>query len=65
MGEYAEGPFSFAVMLGGGLCFMAMSFYSLGDFNLQMPATVWLFAAILTLSLVGECAAPNRKKGTR
>ncbi len=64
-GEHAEGPFSFAVMLGGGLSFVAMSFHSLGDFNLQMPATVWLFAAILTLSLVGECAAPNRKKGTR
>ena len=64
-GEHAEGPFSFAVMLGGGLGFVAMSFHSLGDFNLQMPATVWLFAAILSFSLVGGSAAPTRQKGAR
>ncbi len=45
----AVGAFSHAV--GAMLAFIAMAFHSLGDFNLQMPATVWLFAAILALGL--------------
>jgi len=31
------------------LSFTAMSFHSLGDFNLQMPATGWMLAAILAI----------------
>lgn len=37
--------------LAGGamLCLAAMAFHSLGDFNLQMPATTWMLAAILAV----------------
>ena len=38
-----------AAALGGMLALVAMGFHSLGDFNLQMPATTWLLAAILTI----------------
>lgn len=38
-----------AIVLGGLLAWICMSFHSLGDFNLQMPATVWLLAAILAI----------------
>jgi O-antigen ligase len=31
--------------------YLALAFHSLGDFNLQMPATVWMLAAILALGL--------------
>jgi len=34
---------------GGLLCLAAMAFHSLGDFNLQIPATTWLLAAILAV----------------
>lgn len=37
--------------LTGLLAWIGMAFYSLGDFNLQMPATTWLFAALLALAL--------------
>ncbi len=30
---------------------IAMAFHSLGDFNLQMPATVWMFAALIGVGL--------------
>ena len=33
------------------LALAAMSFHSLGDFNLQMPATAWMLAALLSLPL--------------
>lgn len=38
------------------LATVAMAFHSLGDFNLQMPATGWMFAAIVALpvSLLAE-----------
>jgi O-antigen ligase len=39
-----------AALLGGILAFLAMAFHSLGDFNLQMPATTWMFGAILALA---------------
>ena len=42
----------FGIMLGGFLALVAMTFHSLGDFNLQMPATTWLLAALMTLGLV-------------
>ena len=38
------------------LAFVCMAFHSLGDFNLQMPATTWVLAAVLALpfSMVTE-----------
>lgn len=33
------------------LALIAMAFHSLGDFNLQMPATVWMFAVMIFLPL--------------
>lgn len=41
----------YAPALGGILAFVCMAFHSLGDFNLQMPATGWIFAAILTIPI--------------
>lgn len=41
----------YALQLCGLLAFLSMSFHSLGDFNLQMPGTVWLFSFILGISL--------------
>jgi len=37
------------LVLAGLFAFVCMAFHSLGDFNLQMPATGWLFAAILAM----------------
>jgi O-antigen ligase len=45
-----NGP-DFGVMLAGFLALVAMVFHSLGDFNLQMPATTWMLAALVTLGL--------------
>jgi O-antigen ligase len=42
-----------AMVLGAWLALMAVSFHSLGDFNLQMPATTWLFAAVIALGIAG------------
>jgi O-antigen ligase len=44
-------PGRYAVMLGGMLAGIGMGFHSLGDFNLQIPATTWLLAAILAAAL--------------
>jgi O-antigen ligase len=43
----------FASVLGALLVVIAMGFHSLGDFNLQMPATTWMVAAIVAISLSG------------
>ena len=40
-----------ALILGGFLALTAMSFHSLGDFNLQMPATTWMLAAVVSIAL--------------
>jgi O-antigen ligase len=40
-----------AVILGALFAFVAMGFHSLGDFNLQMPATGWILAALLGLGV--------------
>ncbi|MDI6773918.1 MAG: O-antigen ligase family protein [Verrucomicrobiota bacterium] len=40
-----------AALLAGLLAAVAMGFHSLGDFNLQIPATVWLLAAFVALAL--------------
>lgn len=46
-----------AAVLAAVLAVTAMAFHSFGDFNLQMPATVWLLTAIVTLAL----AQPERR----
>jgi len=40
-----------AVILGGLLAFAALAVHSLGDFNLQIPANLWLFAALMSLAI--------------
>lgn len=40
-----------ALVLGAWLAFGALAFHSFGDFNLQMPATTWLLAAILAVPI--------------
>jgi len=44
------------LVLGGWLALAAMAFHSLGDFNLQMPGTVWMLAVLLGLGLNPVCA---------
>ncbi len=39
-----------AMPLAALLVVVAMAFHALGDFNLQMPATAWMFAALIALS---------------
>ncbi len=41
----------FALVLCGWLALAAMGFHSLGDFNLQMPGTVWMLALLLGLGM--------------
>lgn len=41
----------FASVLAAILCFAAMTFHSLVDFNLQIPANTWLLAALIALPL--------------
>lgn len=48
-----------AAPLAALLAFVAMAFHSLGDFNLQLPATTWVFAAILALP-IGKRKTTNR-----
>jgi len=43
----------FAHAIGAVLAVAAMTFHSLGDFNLQMPATVWILAAMVAVPLAG------------
>lgn len=50
-------PPDFAIGLGAALAALAMAFHSLGDFNLQMPATGWILGALLALGLTGRSAA--------
>ncbi|MDE0837949.1 MAG: O-antigen ligase family protein [Kiritimatiellae bacterium] len=52
-----------AMALGAILAFIAMAFHSLADFNLQMPATVWLLSAILALpiGMMGEKRARSSR----
>lgn len=42
---------AYPAVLGALLGAAAMAFHSLGDFNLQMPATTWLLAAMVALAL--------------
>jgi hypothetical protein len=47
-----------AACVTGFLAFAAMAFHSLGDFNLQMPATTWLLAGLTALALAAHPPAP-------
>ena len=48
---HGRGPFDDAILLSGFLAVIAMSFHSLGDFNLQIPGVTWVFSAIVALSV--------------
>jgi len=50
------GPPLHAAAVTGLLALIAMAFHSLGDFNLQMPATTWMLAALVSLPLVPRTA---------
>ena len=45
--EDGRGASDYGLLLGALLAIVALAFHSLGDFNLQMPATVWMLAAIV------------------
>jgi O-antigen ligase len=58
-GWQTRGDEPHAFILPGLLAIVCMGIHSLGDFNLQIPATTWLLAAILGLagSRLGETGA--------
>lgn len=49
--ENERGPLPSVMLNSAILAFAAMSFHSLGDFNLQMPATAWMLAALIAFPL--------------
>lgn len=49
--EESPAAYESAILSAAILALVAMSFHSLGDFNMQMPATAWTLAAILALPL--------------
>jgi O-antigen ligase len=51
------GPHS--VILTGLLVAVCMLFHSLGDFNLQMPATTWLLAVLVSIPLAESLATED------
>lgn len=51
----------FALVTGALLSLLALAFHSLGDFNLQLPATGWLFGVILATGL--EAATRRDTRG--
>lgn len=53
-----------ALVLGGLLLMVTMGVHSLGDFNLQMPATVWMFSALLAIALAATLDPPTRRRRT-
>ncbi|MFU8780046.1 MAG: O-antigen ligase family protein [Kiritimatiellia bacterium] len=44
-------PAGYYLLLSGMLAMGAMMFHSLGDFNLQMPGTVWMLSVLVGLGL--------------
>lgn len=44
-------PRGFSQVLAAGVAIGAMIIHSIGDFNLQMPGTVWLLGAVVALGL--------------
>ena len=55
----------FASVLGALLVVVAMGFHSLGDFNLQMPATTWMVVAIVAIPLAGASPSQDRENRSR
>lgn len=53
------------LVFGALLAYLAFAFHSLGDFNLQMPATTWMLAAILGVGLRAALDMPPRVGKTR
>lgn len=58
----ATGDGRYAWVLSGWLALAAMGFHSLGDFNLQMPGTVWMLALLVGVGL-GEGESRKQKLG--
>jgi O-antigen ligase len=56
-----EDNFIFVEKLSALLILLAMAFHSFGDFNLQMPATVWILAAITSIALSTPAEDENSK----
>jgi O-antigen ligase len=50
-GVACAGVDPYALPLAGALALVAMAVHSLGDFNLQMPATGWCLAALVAIPL--------------
>ena len=48
------------MLLSGLFAIGAMGFHSLGDFNLQMPGTVWILAVLVGLGVRSACSGPTR-----
>ena len=47
----SPGQMAFTHAVGATLAVVAMAFHSLGDFNLQMPATTWVLAVIVAIPM--------------
>ena len=56
----ATGRKRHGVVLGGLLARVAMAVHSLGDFNLQIPATTWVFGALTAIAFYFATATPDR-----
>ena len=56
----ATGAEHHPAMLAALLAGLAMAFHSLGDFNLQIPATTWMLGALLGMGMAGAAAAIGR-----
>ena len=50
----------FPLVTGAGLTLLAMAFHSLGDFNLQMPATAWLVAVVIAIGVASATRRASR-----
>lgn len=59
---HRTGRRSHAPLLGGLLACVALAVHSCGDFNLQIPGTNWMFAAVVALACAAAtAAAPERR----
>jgi O-antigen ligase len=59
-GVACAGVDPYALPLAGMLALVAMSVHSLGDFNLQMPATGWCLAALVAIPLARVAPRESR-----
>lgn len=57
-------PWQDAMVLGVFLAILAMTFHSLGDFNLQIPATTWMMATLTGLGLSAMGQGASREPAT-